>query len=149
MAPGELLEPDLTDHAEFVGTDHRLSADECAEIQTREALCASWAERRVRDVAGRIPDGTKRTVAGQSPNLGTAERWTQRQGIPRVRVLPDMWAVADGRPGAGPLKSDDPPAPGRLGPRRDLLRPTRVMNSPGRQRVPLPRVVRFPTCGAP
>jgi hypothetical protein len=44
MAPGELLEPDLTDPAEFVGTYDRLSADERAEIQTREVLCASWAE---------------------------------------------------------------------------------------------------------
>ena len=44
MAPGEFLEPDLTDPAEFVGTYDRLSADECAEIQTREVLSASWAE---------------------------------------------------------------------------------------------------------
>jgi hypothetical protein len=44
MAPGELLEPDLTDPTEFVGTYDRLSADERPEIQTREALCASWAE---------------------------------------------------------------------------------------------------------
>src|SRR5262245_6043661 len=81
MTPGELLEPDLTDHTEFVGTYDRLSADECAEIQTREVLSASWAERRVRLVAGRIPKTTKRIVAGQSPTPGTAERWTQRQGV--------------------------------------------------------------------
>jgi hypothetical protein len=76
MAPGELLQPDLTDHAEFVRTYDRLSADECAEIQTREVLCASWAERRVRDVAGRILEATKPIATGQSPNLGTPERWT-------------------------------------------------------------------------
>jgi hypothetical protein len=90
MAPGELLESDLTDHAEFVGTYDRLSADECAEIQTREALCASWAERRVGDVAGRILDATKPVAGGQSPNLGTVERWTQRHGSPPV-AQPDAW----------------------------------------------------------
>ena len=44
MTPGKLLEPDLTDHTEFVGTYDRLPADECAEIQTREVLSASWAQ---------------------------------------------------------------------------------------------------------
>jgi hypothetical protein len=44
MTPGELLETDLTDHTEFVWTYDRLPADECAEIQTREALSASWAQ---------------------------------------------------------------------------------------------------------
>jgi hypothetical protein len=44
MTPGELLEPDLTDRTEFVWTYDRLPADECAEIQTREVLSASWAQ---------------------------------------------------------------------------------------------------------
>ena len=92
MTPGELLESDLTDHAEFVGTNDRLSADECAEIQTREVLSASWAQRRVRDVARRMLDGTKPIVASQSPNLGTGERRTQRRGATHPRRL---WATQD------------------------------------------------------
>lgn len=44
MTPGELLEPDLTDRTEFVGTYDRLPADECAEIQMREVLSASRAQ---------------------------------------------------------------------------------------------------------
>jgi hypothetical protein len=50
MAPGELLEPDPTVQAKLVGTDARLPTDERAEIDTREVLSASWAQRRVRDV---------------------------------------------------------------------------------------------------
>jgi hypothetical protein len=38
--PGELLEPDLTDHTASVGTNVRLSAHECAEIQAREVMSA-------------------------------------------------------------------------------------------------------------
>jgi hypothetical protein len=76
MNPGELLEPDLTRRTKFVGTDECLSTDERAEIDTREVLRASRTETRVRDVARRRLDGTKATVAGQSPNLATAERST-------------------------------------------------------------------------
>jgi len=76
MATGELLQSDLTVRAKFVGANDRLPTDERAEIDTREVLSASWTQRRVRDVASRMHDGTEPVVARQSPNLGTAERWT-------------------------------------------------------------------------
>lgn len=76
MATGELLQSDLTGRAKFVGANDRLPTDERAEIDTREVLSASWTQRRVRDVASRIHDGTEPVVGRQSPNLGTAERWT-------------------------------------------------------------------------
>jgi hypothetical protein len=76
MATGELLQSDLTGRAKFVGANDRLPTDERAEIDTREVLSASWTQRRVRDVASRIHDATEPVVARQSPNLGTAERWT-------------------------------------------------------------------------
>jgi hypothetical protein len=74
MNPGELLEPDLTGHAEFIGTDDCQSTDERAEIQAREVLSASRAQTRVRDVARRRLDGMKPIAASQSPSLPTAER---------------------------------------------------------------------------
>lgn len=58
MALGELLKADLACRAERVGTNDRLPTDERAEIQTRELLGASWAQRRVSDVARRTLDGT-------------------------------------------------------------------------------------------
>ena len=76
MATGELLQSDLTGRAKFVGANDRLPTDERAEIDTREVLSASWTHRRVRDVASRMHDGTEPVLARQSPNLGTAERWT-------------------------------------------------------------------------
>jgi hypothetical protein len=76
MATGELLQSDLTGRAKFVGANDRVPADEGAEIDTREVLSASWTHRRVRDVARRMHDGTEPLIARQSPNLGTAERWT-------------------------------------------------------------------------
>jgi hypothetical protein len=76
MATGELLQSDLTGRAEFVGANDRLPTDERAEIDTRELLSASWTHRRVRDVGSRMHDGTEPLIARQSPNLGTAERWT-------------------------------------------------------------------------
>jgi hypothetical protein len=76
VAMGELLQSDLTVRAEFVGANDRLPTDERAEIDTGEVLSASWTQRRVRDVASRMHDGTEPVVARQSPNLGTAERWT-------------------------------------------------------------------------
>jgi hypothetical protein len=54
MDPGELLEPDLTGRAEFVGTDDGLSTDERAEIHAREVLSASRTQTRVREVARRV-----------------------------------------------------------------------------------------------
>ena len=54
MNPGELLETDLTDRAEFVGTDDGLSTDERAEIHAREVLSASRTQTRVREVACRV-----------------------------------------------------------------------------------------------
>ena len=68
MYPRELLEPDLTGRAEFVGTDDRLSTDERAEIHAREMLSASRTQTRVREVACRRLDGTKALVASQSAN---------------------------------------------------------------------------------
>jgi hypothetical protein len=91
MNPGELLEPDLTRRAKFVGTDYCLSTDERAEIDTREVLRASRTQTRVRDVARRRLDGTKQIVASQSPILVTAERSTPRPWHylrPRVSVNP-------------------------------------------------------------
>ena len=76
MALGELLEADLARRAERVGTNDRLPTDERAEIQTRELLGASWAQRRVSDVARRTLDGTEPAGRAQSPDLGTTERWT-------------------------------------------------------------------------
>jgi hypothetical protein len=76
MTTSELLQSDLTGRAKFVGANDRLPTDERAEIDTREVLSASWTHRRVRDVARRMHDGTEPLVARQSPNLGTAERWT-------------------------------------------------------------------------
>jgi hypothetical protein len=76
MALGELLEADLTRWAECVGTNDRLPTDERAEIDARELLGASWAKRRVKDVARRTLDGTEAAGSGQSPDLGTSERWT-------------------------------------------------------------------------
>ena len=84
MNPGELLEPDLTGRAKFVGADDRLSTDERAEIDTREVLRASRTQTRVRDVARRRLDGTKAPVASQSPNLATAERSTPTTGASYV-----------------------------------------------------------------
>ena len=80
MNSGELLEPDLTGHAKFVGTDHRLTTDERAEIHAREVLSAARAQRRVRKVVRRMLDGTKPIVASQSPTLATAERSTRTLG---------------------------------------------------------------------
>jgi hypothetical protein len=57
MALSELLEADLARWAECVGTNDRLPTDERAEIDARELLGASRAERRVKDVARRTPDG--------------------------------------------------------------------------------------------
>src|SRR4029453_6477430 len=57
MALGELLKADLTRWAECVGTNDRLPTDKRAEIDARELLGASRAERRVRDVARRTIDG--------------------------------------------------------------------------------------------
>jgi hypothetical protein len=76
MTTGELLQSDLTGRAKFVGANDRLPTDERAEIDTREVLSASWTHRRVRDVGSRMHDGTEPLIARQSPNLGTAERWT-------------------------------------------------------------------------
>jgi hypothetical protein len=76
MATGELLKSDLTVRAKFVGANDRLPTDERAEIHTREVLSASWTQRRVRDVANRMHDGKVPVFARQSPNLGTAKRWT-------------------------------------------------------------------------
>jgi hypothetical protein len=76
MRPGELLKSDLARRAELVGTNHRLPTYECAEIDARHLLGASWAQRRMRDVASRIPDARDPTVAGQSAHLGTVERRT-------------------------------------------------------------------------
>ncbi len=80
MALRELLEPDLARRAESVGTNDRLPADERAEIQTRELLGASWAQRRVSDVARRTLNGTDPPGRAQSPDLGTTERWTASRG---------------------------------------------------------------------
>jgi hypothetical protein len=80
MALGELLEADLARRAERVGTNDRLPTDERAEIQTRELLGASWAQRRVSDVAERTLDGTESAGRAQSPDLGTTERWTAGRG---------------------------------------------------------------------
>src|SRR6266540_7423722 len=79
MDLGELLEADLTRWAKCVGTNDRLPTDERAEIDARELLGASWAKRRVKDVARRTLDGKEpagpasiarsghvRTVAGES-----------------------------------------------------------------------------------
>src|SRR5215216_5169741 len=76
MALGELLEADLARWAKRVGTNDRLPTDERAEIDARELLGASWAKRRVRDVAGRTLDGTDPAGPGQSADPGTTERWT-------------------------------------------------------------------------
>jgi hypothetical protein len=76
MALGKLLEADLTRWAKCVGTNDRLPTDERAEIDARELLGASWAQRRVEDVAGRTLDGKDSAGPGQSPDLGTSERWT-------------------------------------------------------------------------
>ena len=80
MALGELLEADLARRAECVGTNDRLPTDERAEIQTRELLGASWAQRRVSDVPSRTLDGTEPAGPAQSPELGTTERWTASRG---------------------------------------------------------------------
>jgi hypothetical protein len=80
MALRELLEADLARRAESVGTNDRLPADERAEIQTRELLGASWAQRWVSDVARRTRDGTEPAGRAQSPDLGTTERWTASRG---------------------------------------------------------------------
>lgn len=80
MALGELLEADLARWAKRVGTNDRLPPDERAEIDARELLGASWAKRRVRDVASRTLDGTEPAGPGQSADLGTTERWTAGHG---------------------------------------------------------------------
>jgi hypothetical protein len=80
MALGELLEADLTRWAKCIGTNDRLPTDERAEIDARELLGASWAKRRVKDVARRTLDGTEPPVPRQSPDLGTSERWTASHG---------------------------------------------------------------------
>ena len=54
MNPSELLEPDLTGRAKFVGTDDSLSTDERAEIHACEVLSASRTQTRVREVARRV-----------------------------------------------------------------------------------------------
>jgi len=76
MATGELLQSVLTVRAKFVGANDRLPTDERAEIDTREVLSPPWIQRRVRDVANRMPDGTEQVIARQSPYLARAERWT-------------------------------------------------------------------------
>ena len=81
MALGELLEADLTRWAKCVGTNDRLPTDERAQIDARELLGASWAKRRVKDVARRRLEGTEPAVPGQSPDLGTSERWTPSQAM--------------------------------------------------------------------
>ena len=80
MALGELLEADLARWAKRVGTNDRLPTDERAEIDARELLGASWAKRRVKDVTGRGLDGKEPAADGQSPDLGTSERWTASLG---------------------------------------------------------------------
>jgi hypothetical protein len=80
MALGELLEADLTRWAKCVGANDRLPTDERAEIDARELLGASWAKRRVKDVARRTLDGKEPARPGQSPDLGTSERWTASHG---------------------------------------------------------------------
>ena len=57
MALGELLEADLACCAKCVRTNDRLPTNERAEIDARELLGASWAKRRVKDVARRTLDG--------------------------------------------------------------------------------------------
>lgn len=77
MAPGELLEADLTRRAKFVGTNDRLPTDERAEIDARELLGASRAKRRVRYVARRTLDGTEpagRASIAQSGHDRTVDR---------------------------------------------------------------------------
>jgi hypothetical protein len=108
MALGELLEADLARGAERVGTNDRLPTDERAEIDARELLGASWAKRRVRDVAGRTLDGTEPAGPGQSADLGTTERWTASHG----------WR----NPGwsSSPLVGADFVLMTKLGPRRPL-----------------------------
>lgn len=81
MALGELLEADLARWAECVGTNDRLPTDERAEIDARELLGASWAKRRVKDVARRTLDGKEPAGPRQSPDLGTSERWTPSHGM--------------------------------------------------------------------
>jgi hypothetical protein len=81
MALGELLEADLTRCAKCVGTNDRLPTDERAEIDARELLSASWAKRRVKDVARRTLDGKEPAGPRQSPDLGTSERWTPSHGM--------------------------------------------------------------------
>jgi hypothetical protein len=76
MALGELLEADLTRWAKCIGTNDRLPTDERAEIDARELLGASRAKRRVKDIARRTLDGKEPAGPGQSPDLGTSERWT-------------------------------------------------------------------------
>jgi len=80
VALGELLEADLARGTECVGTNDRLATNERAEIETRELLGASWAQRRVSDVARRTRDGTEPAGRAQSPELGTTERWTASRG---------------------------------------------------------------------
>jgi hypothetical protein len=80
MALGEFLEADLTRRAKCVGTNDRLPTDERAEIDARELLGASRAKRRVKDVARRTLDGKVPAGRGQSPDLGTSERWTASLG---------------------------------------------------------------------
>jgi hypothetical protein len=80
MALGELLEADLTRRAKRVGTNDRPPADERGEVDTRQLLGASWAKRRVSDVANRTDDRTEPASQRQSPDLGTTERWTAGHG---------------------------------------------------------------------
>ena len=94
MALGELLEADLARWAECVGTNDRLPADERAEIDTRELLGASWAKRRVKDVARRTLDGTqpagRESIARSGHNRTVdSESWKGEFGM----VLKSPWQV--------------------------------------------------------
>jgi hypothetical protein len=96
MALGELLEADLTRRAQCVGTNDRLTTDERAEIHAGELLGASRAQRRVEDVARRTLDGTEPGGPGQSPDLGTTERWTARHSPSKGEfgmVLKSHWPM--------------------------------------------------------
>lgn len=94
MALGELLEADLARWAKCVGTNDRLPTDERAEIDARELLGASWAKRRVKDVARRTLDGKEsgpsRSIA-RSGHVRTVdtESWNGELGL----VLKSPWPL--------------------------------------------------------
>ena len=112
MAPGELLEADLTRWANFVGTNDRLPTDERAEIDARELLGASWAKRRVRYVARRTLDGTEpagRSSIAQSGHDRTVDRRVIRSayyapGGGLVRLLMDPGRSIRSRPTIPPSR---------------------------------------------